>query len=554
VKTISSPCLLLLLVLALGQECVGSGPTGLSPFSGLIGQDSISNTFREYQNRELDWRKIIRPGAYVRSGNYLNWSAWSDDPSTWAPAVKPDANGVLMITYDGGLSYVYNPTTITLHALYLHSLYMRGYPLDPKFKADADFLLQMQGEDGAVRYAFALDPFPVGWVSGQAQGHAISVWTRAYKLFGDSKYLDAARRSYIFMMRDVSEGGCLESLADIDPSLSGYKLLTEVPFKPYQYALDGSIFPLLGIYDLSEFDPSVMSSLTNLVETIRVMLPYYELGGISAYDLQYIVNGSQPVVEPSFHGLNTGLVWTLNSIVPDPVFEQTWQRWANDASQPGPAPLNLKITPIDGGLATIDLKLPEPIRINGLKTIGGDALEPSDVLMQEVVEPNTPAIEVEMSAPTGFFKVARPFPVIDGATLNGGFERWNSPSDMASWEEINIGGTVQQESSEVHSGSSSVRIDATSSAPAGMYRYGVINPGAQYYLKFWAKASTQADLTVYFGPGRDPVKTITLSTNWTRYVVYDRGTDIVDSLAIYSATSGVSIYLDDLKLWEFDGK
>jgi hypothetical protein len=515
-------------------------------FSSALGSDVVSARLLDYKRGDFDWRRIIRAGKYVPSGNYLNWSCWSEEPSTWADIAKPDVNGVVTVTYDGGASFVYNPTTIALQALYFHSVYMRGGPLDARFKADADFLLQMQGDDGALRCTFAFYPFLPGWVSGQAQGHAISVWTRAYKLFGQNKYLDASRKSFEFMLRDVKDGGCLESLADLDPDLGAYHVLTELPFSPCQYALDGSIFPLFGIYDWAEFDPSAMIVFTNLVESIRVMLPYYEMGGISAYDLQYVVGSSEPVVDPAYHALNTALVWTLSSIAPNSVFEETWNRWAQDVGQPGPSEMKVRVTPSEAGHVSVQLDVREPVWTEAVDTFGAQAWHPSDI-----VSPDLPFVDLPVSGDSGFLKLVQAFPLIDRATLNGSFEIWNNPFDMTSWEEVTIGGTVNQEAHDVHEGDYSCRIDATSTRPAGMYRYGILVPGAHYFLEFWAKASAPANLNVYFGPGRDPVRTFALEDVWTHYTVSGDGTSVVDSLALYSATSGISVYLDDVKFWQF---
>jgi hypothetical protein len=506
----------------------------------------IAAKIAEYKRYGYDWRRIIRPGAYVRGGNYLNWSAWDSDPASWVGVTRLDTNGIVMVTYDGGTTFVYNPATIALHAFYLHSRYVRGQSLAPGFKADAEFLLQLQGEDGALRYNFDLYSFSMGWVTGQTQGYAISVWTRAYKLFGDSKYLDASRKAYQFMLRDARDGGCLESLADLDPGLGSYRILTEGPFIPYQYALDGSIFGLLGIYDWTEFDPSAMSVFNDLVATYRVILPYYDLGGIAAYDLQYVVSGIKPVIQPVYHALITALVWTLDSIAPDPVFNEMWHRWAYDVGQPGPEPVQMQVIPLGNGRAEISIDTDEPIRLEYAGSAQGSAWESLRLIGRE-----TTSFEVDMTANCGFFRATRPFPIIDANALDGSVEIWESPSDLTLWSEAGDGGTVSRENAEVYSGLYSCRIDTTSDAPAGIYREEILAPNTYYFLEFWAKASASASLSIYFGPGRDPVKTVALDTSWTRYTVYDKSTIYLDRLCLYAATAGVSVYLDDIKLWQF---
>ena len=58
-------------------------------------------------------------------------------------------------------------------------------------------------------------------------------------------------------------------------------------------------------------------------------------------------------------------------------------------------------------------------------------------------------------------------------------------------------------------------------------------------------------MAVYFGVDHDPIQIFELDSNWTHYSVYGEGTDYTQTLGIYSNTGGVSIYLDDIRLFEF---
>jgi heparosan-N-sulfate-glucuronate 5-epimerase len=326
-------------------------------------KELLSRVMAEYHSGGYDWRRATQRGPYVPSGDYLNFSVAFWDPSTAGPdRVKSDENGVVMVSYDLGETFVYNPVTIAQKALFLHSLYMKGAPLDPLFMNQADHLIRMQGEDGAIRYNFPLQAIQLleaGWVSGMAQGHAISVWTRAYKLTSNAKYLEASRKAYAFMLRDVKSGGCASTLADLDPSLERFKMLLEYPYFPDAYTLNGSVFSLLGIYDWTEYDPDAMCVFRQFAEPLRYMLPYYDLGGVTSYDLRQIVYKLPATAFPAYQMINLVTVWVLDTILHHPDLEQTWHTWAGYLDQPFLEPVDpvITATALDNGRA-VKLSIP----------------------------------------------------------------------------------------------------------------------------------------------------------------------------------------------------
>lgn len=301
-------------------------------------QAFAADIMQQFKASGYDWRKVTYVGPYARCGDYLNFSVCFFNPLEAPPErVRVDGNGVVMVSYDGGISFQYNPVTIAQRALFLHSLYMKGGPLDPLFTANADFLLAMQGEDGALRYSFDLQGAELlrsGWASGLAQGQAISVWLRAYKIFGGQKYLDASRKASEFMLKDTKSGGVTGTLADLDPSLERFKIIQEYPYQLDSYTLNGSIFALLGLYDWSEFDPDAMCALKQYAETIRYLLPYYDLGGVTSYDLQHLSYHRPGIAYPTYQMINLVVLWALDSILPNPDLNRTWHTWAAYLDQP----------------------------------------------------------------------------------------------------------------------------------------------------------------------------------------------------------------------------
>ena len=89
-----------------------------------------------------------------------------------------------------------------------------------------------------------------------AQGHALSVLSRAFHVTGDEEYLNAAVKGlHIFekvsseekklSLQPVSEGG-------VRADLFGSPWFEEYPTQPSTFVLNGFIYSLIGLYDLSQ--------------------------------------------------------------------------------------------------------------------------------------------------------------------------------------------------------------------------------------------------------------------------------------------------------------
>lgn len=86
-------------------------------------------------------------------------------------------------------------------------------------------------------------------------------------------------------------------------------MIQEYIWSPDHYALDGSTFALIGLYDWLEYEPGLQCQFDQLVSSI---LPYYDAQsdglGYSLFDLSHIVTGGQPNIQAVYHQDNTALV------------------------------------------------------------------------------------------------------------------------------------------------------------------------------------------------------------------------------------------------------
>lgn len=254
--------------------------------------------------------------------------------------VQVDEEGFPKIKY--GDKYYYNPVTLAQQAL---AEYSRDGGPTPKFLLAVDKLLTLQDERGAFLYPFKFrkyahgEDYEPGWSSGMAQGQALSALARAWHLTRDERYLAAGKASLAFMQVIREQGGPSTTLAELDPLLSDHPFVMEYPATPAVYTLNGFMFAIQGVYDWSVLaDPKsggeAKKFFDQLIETLTIVLPYYDLGTFSSYDLSYITlktmpDGSRrkPHINAGYHAVHIEQLWALHFLTKRPILKETADRW-----------------------------------------------------------------------------------------------------------------------------------------------------------------------------------------------------------------------------------
>ncbi len=121
------------------------------------------------------------------------------------------------------------------------------------------------------------------WISGMAQGQAISVLLRAWQMTGDSAYGDLATHAYGSLERSVREGGVRATVG------GGREFYEEVAVEPAAHILNGMFYALWGVLDLARATgaPRARAAFDAGAETIASVLPAYDAGYWSRYSLLY---------------------------------------------------------------------------------------------------------------------------------------------------------------------------------------------------------------------------------------------------------------------------
>ncbi|KKU42546.1 MAG: hypothetical protein UX59_C0043G0001, partial [Microgenomates group bacterium GW2011_GWA1_46_7] len=159
----------------------------------------------------------------------------------------------------------------------------------------------------------------------------------------------------------------------------------------------------------------------------------------------------------------------------------------------------------------------------------------------------TPALEWTGGAISSNTNVITPTLGSDVAT-DGALENWTTSTNATSWSEsISGSSTVNQETSDLHGGSSAARLDVDSSNNSVLLdQNSTATTGVWYTISGWMKSSVNGK-TAVFDP--DTMKSWTLTTSYAEKISTYRAT--TTSVRLYfgrSTSTSSSLFLDDVTL------
>ena len=170
-------------------------------------------------------------------------------------------------------------------------------------------------------YAFPLRTPPVRppWISGMAQGQALSLLTRAFQETQSTRTAEVARRAARSFCYSIREGGV------VSVTNSGAFFIEEVAHAPAIHILNGCLYGLFGLYEyLQVFDDADLQPvLEKCLEGVDEVLPLFDMGWWSSYSLGLRWN----VATHYYHDVHIRQLKHLAVLLDRPQFDLYAQRW-----------------------------------------------------------------------------------------------------------------------------------------------------------------------------------------------------------------------------------
>jgi heparosan-N-sulfate-glucuronate 5-epimerase len=198
--------------------------------------------------------------SFITDAYFMDYSfALKNEAKHYNPK---DVNGIPLSNYlNSGKSY--NPTRIASFCLAQFQRFLvEGAIVNKKiFLKVADWFTRF--DDGKFIYTIPYGELTPPWMSCMSQGQGISVLVRAYNLTKEEKYLKIAKKAIIPFIEDIDKGGLRSKIEN------KFDFLEEFPFKKPRHVLNGFIYAIVGIYELSLVSEDVEKKvkLDNLVKS-----------------------------------------------------------------------------------------------------------------------------------------------------------------------------------------------------------------------------------------------------------------------------------------------
>lgn len=247
--------------------------------------------------------------AYGRNGPYLDYATM--------PSIGPSGR-IPLAHYTFG-TYP-NPVTVAQYGLQAAANYSvtrrRAYRADA-LRA-ARWLVRRQAQNGGWRYEFGFTvagfpPLEPGWISGMAQGQALSLLWRAHRILPRRAYRRAALKALRPFRRSTRAGGVVGNF-------DGVAWYEEYPTRPDSHVLNGYLFALLGLYDVAPWSRTAAILFRRGVASLRSRIDRFDRPGGS-----YYLPG-QPA-SAYYNRVHVVLLGAIHSVRPAPVLKKYRGRW-----------------------------------------------------------------------------------------------------------------------------------------------------------------------------------------------------------------------------------
>ena len=236
--------------------------------------------------------------------------------------------GIPLTKFNRKSNWQHNPVTICQYGLHHFNIYLREQNERSKeiFLMQANWLVQNteNGANDSKVWHYQIDiPFyriTAPWISGMAQGEALSVLLRAHQITNEQKYFDTALGTWKIFQVSVQDSGVISYFPDGRPIIEEYPstaMTTGV--------LNGFISAIFGVYDFSQYldDKQAEQFFLKLIVSLKHNLNRYDCGYWSYYDQKPPMR----LTSKAYHRLHIAQLKALYEITGDNIFKNYADQW-----------------------------------------------------------------------------------------------------------------------------------------------------------------------------------------------------------------------------------
>ncbi len=232
-------------------------------------------------------------------------------------------------------NWKHNPITVCNYGLFHFNKYLRTNSIESKniFLSQANWLVEnaQPGANNSLVWYYLFDlPFykiKAPWISGMAQGQALSVLLRAHQLSLDDKYFFIAHSAFKIFDIEKNHQGVISRFPD------GKPVIEEYPSPQGSTSvLNGFIYAIMGVYDyfLWTEELFVKQKFECFCESLMANLFRYDSGYWSYYDLVTPYRLSSK----SYHRIHIHQLKQLHKLTQGEIFSQYATRWNQYLNSP----------------------------------------------------------------------------------------------------------------------------------------------------------------------------------------------------------------------------
>jgi len=245
-----------------------------------------------------------------------------------------DEQGIPLVRFYRSAEWQHNPVTVCQYALANYNEYIKSgnHQFKTIFLKQLNWLLENyeSGPNDSIVWTYKFNSsfynLKMPWISGMAQGEALSVLLRAFQLTENSDYLSLADKIWNIFSVPVTSGGIRSTYPN------GDVLIEEYPTQPCSCVLNGFIFALFGVYDYYKVTQKeqVFLLFNQCLKSLKNNLHKYDSSYWSYYDLWRPYR----LTSRFYHRLHITLLNVLFQLTNENHFFRTSQRWLKYKKNP----------------------------------------------------------------------------------------------------------------------------------------------------------------------------------------------------------------------------